>query len=696
MNNIATRIVLSAVDNTRAGVESARNEFQSLSETLDKMPWLGGLAAGLAGIVSVGAIKTLITDTVTLSDEISRLAELAGASTDEFQGLAAGAKTFGIESEALANIYKDFREKLGEFTATGGGELKDFFEQVAAQVGVTADAFKNLSGPQALQLYYNTLDKANVSNEEMVFFLESAASDATLLIPLLREDGAAFKAAADQAKAYGAVLSSDVIAASSRLSSTMTEMDQMMQGTKNTIASALIPTVVEITQGLFDFAKGGTSASNAGESLNYILKGVAISAGNVAYVLSGVRDEMGGIAAQIVALAKLDFNLFSNIGEAMREDAEKNRKAIDGWTAKVWNAGKGGEFFGPPDPPKKSNRPAWTPTVKPDKPKAAKKSKSASSSGSVSDYDAILAERVARAIDQTDLIKANELAATLAKLDQIAAAGLDPAIVAAVRDDLTGATKAAADEVKRLNDLLADTPTAQIEKARDDMLFLTAALDAKKITEMQYLEAVTARVNQSTEKTLTDLDQFAIEAAKNTQDAFADFLFDPFQKGLDGMLVGFGEVVRRMIANAVAADLGNRLLGSGFGKDGKIGGLLGDLLKGFGGSSLTGDGTATENWIDSGGLGGSGGGSWFSGALGFVKGLLPSFDVGTSYVPYDMIAKIHKGEEIIPAGKSRQGGHSVSLTINMGGNAGAADVRRAGGQVAREVLGLLETAGRYR
>ena len=28
---------------------------------------------------------------------------------------------------------------------------------------------------------------------------------------------------------------------------------------------------------------------------------------------------------------------------------------------------------------------------------------------------------------------------------------------------------------------------------------------------------------------------------------------------------------------------------------------------------------------------------------------LPSFDVGTNYVPHDMIAQIHKGEAIIPA-----------------------------------------------
>lgn len=43
-------------------------------------------------------------------------------------------------------------------------------------------------------------------------------------------------------------------------------------------------------------------------------------------------------------------------------------------------------------------------------------------------------------------------------------------------------------------------------------------------------------------------------------------------------------------------------------------------------------------------------------ALGFS---IPSFDVGTDYVPRDMIAKVHKGEQIVPAGK--RGGSTVSF-----------------------------------
>ena len=37
-----------------------------------------------------------------------------------------------------------------------------------------------------------------------------------------------------------------------------------------------------------------------------------------------------------------------------------------------------------------------------------------------------------------------------------------------------------------------------------------------------------------------------------------------------------------------------------------------------------------------------------AGVPGFTQDTLPSFDVGTNYVPRDMVANIHEGEMIIP------------------------------------------------
>lgn len=96
-------------------------------------------------------------------------------------------------------------------------------------------------------------------------------------------------------------------------------------------------------------------------------------------------------------------------------------------------------------------------------------------------------------------------------------------------------------------------------------------------------------------------------------------------------------------------------------------------------------------------LGVGGGASSFG---SFVLGNLPSFDVGTSRVPRDMIAKIHKDEMIIPASQSREiragngsSGNGITIVNQMGDiiiSGGANDNGDQAARVARAVQTQLE------
>jgi hypothetical protein len=93
-----------------------------------------------------------------------------------------------------------------------------------------------------------------------------------------------------------------------------------------------------------------------------------------------------------------------------------------------------------------------------------------------------------------------------------------------------------------------------------------------------------------------EMSVFAEEAARNMQSAFADFLFDPFDDGLKGMLKGFTDVIRRMLAEAAAAKVFESL----FGTDGKggngAGNWLGTLLGAFGGGKAKGGPPQSGKW----------------------------------------------------------------------------------------------------
>lgn len=73
------------------------------------------------------------------------------------------------------------------------------------------------------------------------------------------------------------------------------------------------------------------------------------------------------------------------------------------------------------------------------------------------------------------------------------------------------------------------------------------------------------------ERSADQISEFYANAAKSMQQNFANFLYDPFKDGLEGMVSGFASAIQRMIADAAAAQLMTALLGDSFTKTGSLG-----------------------------------------------------------------------------------------------------------------------------
>lgn len=185
----------------RAGDKTSR----SMGSIATTMKAAGGVMLGLGA--SAGVFTAIARNASQSAAEIDNLSRLANTSAEEFQRAAFASRAYGVEQDKLADILKDTNDRVGDFLSTGGGEMKDFFEQIAPQIGVTAEEFRNLSGPQALQKYYDGLQAANLSQAEMTFYMESVADEATALIPLLRDGGAEMQRLGQEADDLGAVLS---------------------------------------------------------------------------------------------------------------------------------------------------------------------------------------------------------------------------------------------------------------------------------------------------------------------------------------------------------------------------------------------------------------------------------------------------------------------------------------------------------
>lgn len=280
-----------------AGMDAAERRSEKWRKEVEKNAAKVGAAIGAATAAGITALAALTVSTVRNANEIANLASVANTSTTEFQKYAAGAKLVGIEQEKLADIFKDVNDKVGDFLNTGGGALADFFENVAPKIGVTADQFRNLSGPQALGLYVSSLEKAKVSQSDMTFYLEAIASDATALLPLLRNNAEGFKTFGDAAQAAGAILDEKTIKSASELQAATWLVEQSTTGLKNQLTSALIPVLSDFATKLLDVSKDGTSMVAVGEFLVTTLKLVAGAAVATVGAFQLVGKSIAGAAA---------------------------------------------------------------------------------------------------------------------------------------------------------------------------------------------------------------------------------------------------------------------------------------------------------------------------------------------------------------------------------------------------------------
>ncbi|ORE32520.1 phage tail tape measure protein [Pseudomonas aeruginosa] len=316
-----------------AGMDAAERRSEKWRKEVEKNAAEVGAAIGAATAAGITALAALTVSTVRNANEIANLASVANASTTEFQKYAAGAKLVGIEQEKLADIFKDVNDKVGDFLNTGGGALADFFENVAPKVGVTADQFRNLSGPQALGLYVSSLEKAKVSQSDMTFYLEAIASDATALLPLLRNNAEGFKTFGDAAQAAGAILDEKTIKSANELQAATWLVEQSAAGLKNQLSTALIPILSDLADSIFDVTKEGTAMVSVGEFVADSFRWIAKTAIGAVAAFELVGKSIAGAAA--TARAAFDGVTWLELASGPAELAKRLAQNWDGIKAGV-------------------------------------------------------------------------------------------------------------------------------------------------------------------------------------------------------------------------------------------------------------------------------------------------------------------------------------------------------------------------
>lgn len=268
----------------------ARNSSNNIADSFSVATVAAtALGAAVAGI-SVGGLVAFADQTIQTGSDIKKFAQLANTTFRDFQYYAKGAETAGISMESFADKMKDMQDRIGDFHQSGGGPLADFFENIAPRVGVTIQQFQKLSGPEALQLYYNSLQKVNATQNDMKFYMEAIISDSSLLIPLLENGGEGFKKWGDAAERANAILSDDMIQSLVLAKENVQLLNLQWEGLQATFVNAVVPVIQTVSDNMDDI-KSVALALTAAIATKLVVQG-AILAGTftMAAIRAGVME----------------------------------------------------------------------------------------------------------------------------------------------------------------------------------------------------------------------------------------------------------------------------------------------------------------------------------------------------------------------------------------------------------------------
>jgi hypothetical protein len=322
-SEIGIKIGLQGAESVTSGLQRVGVSMGQLSGQVDTVRnALSTLAPTLAGALTVGGLVAFVRQTVNAVDAMNDLADATGASIEEISKLDQVARRNGASLDQVGGMLVKFNAQLKEADGKNGASI------ALEAIGLSAAKLRQLDPAEALRQtavalagFENDANKARITQE---LFGKSVREAAPFLNDLA------------EAGELNASVTAEQAAQADKFNKQLFAFQANAGDAARVITQELLPTLSAIAA---EFnrtnAAGDTLAKFFGTGLRVVLQALAVLATDVAFVFKGVGRDLGGMAAQIAALAKGDFAGFSFIRKGLIEDSIQARKELDALQARI-------------------------------------------------------------------------------------------------------------------------------------------------------------------------------------------------------------------------------------------------------------------------------------------------------------------------------------------------------------------------
>lgn len=199
------------------------------------------LGAVIAGVAGTGGLALLVKGQVDAARQARAWSDALDIPIAKLTAMQVASKVVGFDADKMANILKDSSEKIADAYRNGGGEAVEVLDSL----GLSVERINSLAPDQQLFAIADALGEVNTHGEK-VQIMESLASDAALLLPLLDNNAEKMRDLMRLSDETGATLTGLEADELIRAGEAMSRLSQSAQGLGQTLAIHLAGPIANV------------------------------------------------------------------------------------------------------------------------------------------------------------------------------------------------------------------------------------------------------------------------------------------------------------------------------------------------------------------------------------------------------------------------------------------------------------------
>lgn len=238
--------------------------IKSMESTVQRAAGAMSSALGAIGVgLSAAGLTAFIKNAIDAADNLNKLSQRVGVTVENLSALQYAGKLADVSTEQLGDSLKKLSVNLQE-GAAGSAELRAAFQAV----GIGAKELGTLGPDQALARIADAFARAEDGAGKTAIAVRLFGRAGSDLIPLLNGGAAGLRDAADEARRFGLIVSSDAAKAAEAFNDNLTRIQENARAVGIAIANDALPSIArftaELQEGIRIFGNFGSAVFQLG------------------------------------------------------------------------------------------------------------------------------------------------------------------------------------------------------------------------------------------------------------------------------------------------------------------------------------------------------------------------------------------------------------------------------------------------